>query len=470
MTVGENGENGKNTATKNSTSRPGTRRASWDVLRAVAIALVVVQHATWGGPFLVPELEERPVFLSLQAGASILMIISGYFICQTLSSSGPRALLQNRLVRVIPPMVAAAVLTHVIVHLWGPESLERSFASLIGTILVYPPGLIEGISRTDGSYWTIPLQVTAFLVTALLWPRRWRHGLRLRMTLAIAAVVPVALELVKSAGPGPSLTRGIEIAETVGAGRVHLLAAGAALWLWGTHRSGNGVLTIVAASIMTQFLTSSDVAGAVAMAVATVAIGAAARGPDWNHPVLRPVVWLAGISYGVYLVNHNIGYSVMYRLSEAGVPPMAQSAAMIVCSVMLGWLLTRLVEEPIARRFRYRRKKAAAPATIETNSSEAHRIDPHGTSTAHDTVESGARSDPATRLVESGTTAPAHTVSTTRDEAVDAGPRQAPETEARRQAGGLDYAAGREDGRSEDELPSSERAARRADSEAALYR
>ncbi|ASO19046.1 peptidoglycan/LPS O-acetylase OafA/YrhL [Actinoalloteichus hoggarensis] len=458
MTVGEN------SPTKNPPSKPSTRRVSWDVLRAVAIALVVVQHATWGGPFLVPELEERPVFLSLQAGASVLMIISGYFICQTLSSSGSRALLQNRLVRVIPPMAVAAVLTHVVVHLWGPESLERSFASLIGTILVYPPGLIEGISRTDGSYWTIPLQVTAFLVTALLWPRGWRRGLRLRLVLAVSVMVPVALDLIRSAGPGPTVTRGIEIAETVGAGRVHLLAAGAALWLWGTRRSGNGVLVIVAGATVTQFFTSSDVAGAVAMAVATVAIGAAARGPDWDHPFLRPVVWLAGISYGVYLVNHNIGYSVMYQLSEAGVPPMVQSAVMIVCSVLLGWLLTRIVEEPIARRFRYRRKKTASPAGTPAHGFAAPGDDPTGTAGGHEALEPGARTDPATRLVaEPGAASPAHTVSTTRSEADDAASVSSGDASVRRT--GSDFGPGHDDDR-----PAAKPPGRRADSEAALYR
>ncbi|AOS62326.1 acyltransferase family protein [Actinoalloteichus hymeniacidonis] len=371
MTVRESDAGNKSAeqATDGAPRRSKSRRVSWDVLRAAAIALVVVQHATWGGPYLVPELAERPIFLDLQVGASILMVISGYFICQTLSSSGPRALLQNRLVRIIPPMAVAAIASHIIVHLWGPETLQRDFASLIGTILVYPPGLIEGISRTDGSYWTIPLQVTAFLVTALLWPRSWRHGIRLRIALTVAAVFPIVLSLLlEIPGIGAGALRAIEIATTLGGGRVHLLAGGAALWLWGTHRSGHWVLLIAALAPITHLISAHDARGAIALLVAMVAIGAAARGPDWNHPrlqvLLRPVVWLAGISYGIYLVNHNIGYSVMYQLSEAGVPPMVQSAVMIVCSVTLGWILTRTVEGPIADRFRYRRKRPASSAPV----------------------------------------------------------------------------------------------------------
>ncbi|WP_146231692.1 acyltransferase [Lentzea atacamensis] len=80
------------------------RRNSWDVLRAAAILLVVVQHATWGGPLLVPELGARPFEMSVQVGASALMVISAYFICQTLRSSGPWLLLRNRLGRMLPPL------------------------------------------------------------------------------------------------------------------------------------------------------------------------------------------------------------------------------------------------------------------------------------------------------------------------------------------------------------------------------
>ncbi|RAS64797.1 hypothetical protein C8D87_105290 [Lentzea atacamensis] len=94
---------------------------------------------------------------------------------------------------------------------------------------------------------------------------------------------------------------------------------------------------------------TEDLPSSLALGVACGLIATAATGPDWSHPALRPLTWLAGISYGVYLVNHNIGYTVMYQLHQAGASPVTQCAVMIAVSIVLGWLLTRAVEQPVAK-------------------------------------------------------------------------------------------------------------------------
>ncbi|MCE6995504.1 acyltransferase [Saccharothrix sp. S26] len=172
-------------------SRSGGRRASWDVLRAVAILFVVVQHATWGGPLLVSELGERPFALDVQVGASTLMVVSAYFVCQTLGSSGAWPLIRNRLARMLPPFAVAAVATWAVTRLWGPEALHRGADDLLATLLVLPPGLSRDLDLVDPSYWTVPLQVAAFAVVAVLWRGRWSAGWRLRALLWVAIVAPV---------------------------------------------------------------------------------------------------------------------------------------------------------------------------------------------------------------------------------------------------------------------------------------
>jgi peptidoglycan/LPS O-acetylase OafA/YrhL len=79
----------------------------------------------------------------------------------------------------------------------------------------------------------------------------------------------------------------------------------------------------------------------------------AARVPDWDRWIpasLHPVVqWVAGISYGLYLVHQTIGFVVMRQLQDLGAGPVEQSAAMLAAGLLLGWLLTRLIERPAHR-------------------------------------------------------------------------------------------------------------------------
>lgn len=348
----------------------GGHRVSWDIIRAGAIMMVVVQHATWGGPFHLPELGTRPFELELQSGANTLMVVSGFFVCQTLSSGGSMVLLRNRLVRMLPAFAVAAVVTHLVVTLAGPESFRRSLVELIATILVLPPNLVEGLNRTDGSYWTVPLQVTMFLVAAALWRTRLGRGRSLRIALWAVVAVPL---VVRELGLLDLLPDDVaRIVTGLGWYRAHLFAAGAAVWLWATRREGPSILLVAAGSVLAQFfylgpLSEKMLSSTVAFGITVTLIVWASVAPNWDHPVvrtlMRPVVWLSGISYGIYLMNHNIGYTIMWQLAARGVDPMTQAAVMIVSSILLGWLLTVLVERPIARRFRARRRPPRSPSS-----------------------------------------------------------------------------------------------------------
>jgi peptidoglycan/LPS O-acetylase OafA/YrhL len=333
------------------------------VLRAVAILFVVVQHATWGGPLLLPELGERPFTMDVQVGASVLMVVSAYFVCQTLSSSGAWPLIRNRLARMLPPFAVAAIATWTITRLWGPEALHREGIDLVATLLVLPPGLSRDLDLVDPSYWTVPLQVAAFAVAAVLWRGRWSGGWRLRAVLWIAIVAPV----LNSAIVLPMDSSGLlaSLHGDLGVHRAHLFAAGIALWLWATGRSGHSILLVVPAAVAAHHFHTEDLPSSLALGAACALVAAAAVGPDWRHPALRPLVWLAGISYGVYLVNHSIGYTVMYRFAQLGASPGTQVVAMITASLTLGWLLTRAVEEPVARRLTARRRPGPPRRPLE---------------------------------------------------------------------------------------------------------
>jgi len=91
----------------------------------------------------------------------------------------------------------------------------------------------------------------------------------------------------------------------------------------------------------------------VGFAVMLLAICAAAKGPDWNLPGLRrlapAISWLAGISYGVYLVHQELGYMLARALLAAGATGWERLLLVLAAVVLGGWLLTMLVERPAHR-------------------------------------------------------------------------------------------------------------------------
>lgn len=85
--------------------------------------------------------------------------------------------------------------------------------------------------------------------------------------------------------------------------------------------------------------------------VALVLICVAAYEPVWDARWLtaftRPIQWLAGISYGVYLMHYVLGTIIARHVADLGVPWWGWVPAMVGGAILLGWALTVWVERPV---------------------------------------------------------------------------------------------------------------------------
>jgi peptidoglycan/LPS O-acetylase OafA/YrhL len=353
------------------------RKLSWDGLRVVAVCSVIFQHITHQAPINHPELGPYPVTLPLQFGASTLMVISAYFVCVTVRRGETVRWLGKRLARVLPAYLVAVVVTYLVsrtaaimingYHFSGPLSLlfgnplpasggpafpwyMPSLADLAGNLLMVQAWSPD-LHWIDASYWTLPAQVMAFTAAAILWRRgRW-SGHRLPAFLWIMVVVPLVIRF---------LWRGDDAAQWIKSAfdglalhRVALFGAGVAIWLWTSKRmSGAHLAAYLAAVLVAQDAHAyfTDTPSTVAFGVILLAIVAAAGGPDWNVGPLRrfaPVItWLAAISYGLYLVNQELGFVVARVLLSAGVGAWWRIPVCAAVIIMLGWMMTRFVEKP----------------------------------------------------------------------------------------------------------------------------
>lgn len=338
---------------------PASRRhASWDVLRSGFVLLVVLYHTTFVAPIVHPELAPRPVSFSHQVGASLLLVVSAYFACATVRRHPTGRYWWGRIARLVPAFLAAVVLTWTITRYFSPaEWPTPSSRDLVANLLLLGNWKPHDFPFLDGSYWTLPLQLMAFTAAAVLWRSRWGHGRKLRAVLWVAVVAPLLLWPLRMAGP-PEPYR--MIVDGLGFHRLHLFVAGAAIWLWTNRRLGPGHF----AALLTTCLfghavhtagigpdgCSEDWTATIGVSIGIGLVCLAACVPDWDRWIpasLRPVVqWVAGISYGLYLVHQAIGFLIMRQLQDLGVGPIEQSAAMLAAGLLLGWLLTVLIERP----------------------------------------------------------------------------------------------------------------------------
>lgn len=206
------------------------------------------------------------------------------------------------------------------------------------------------IGFMDPSYWTLPVQLFAFTVAAVLvrWFRwsGWRP-----MALAWALIVlPLVLKPWRmSAEPLRAFYDG------VGMHRWQLFGMGIVIWLWTKRRTSLESLALVlSAGLFAQYCQNfhqdNNYSETIVLGVICVLVCLSASGAEWlgpmTRPLARPIAWVAGISYGVYLLHQQLGYLVALELHHAGIDGWLRLLAVFAMAVGLGWLMTKFVERP----------------------------------------------------------------------------------------------------------------------------
>lgn len=324
------------------------RRLSWDVMRVLAVLAVMFTHTTYMGPFLHPELGRPLGPYPFQVGASILLVISAYFVCVTIRKGSTYRWLWRRACRVLPPYLIAVVFTYLVVVLLAPRNWILPTPRDLWSNLTLAASFDPGVKLIDGSYWTLPLQLMAFAAAALLWPRGL--GQRITTLLWIMIIAPVVLQWNDRIGHSPLWVQ--QAWNGLGLHRLQLFAIGIAIWLWAQRRIGVVHLSaLLVATVFAQHAHTADLPSSLGIGVLLVLVALAARGPDWTvfARLRRPIQFLARISFGLYLLNQVVGYLIAYRLMELGAGRLLQVAGAATGVIGLAWLLTKYVEEPAYR-------------------------------------------------------------------------------------------------------------------------
>ncbi|WP_435544383.1 acyltransferase family protein [Actinopolyspora sp. H202] len=338
------------------------RKISWDVVRAGCVTLVMLYHSTTVSVEFHPEIEPRTFTFPWQLGASMLLVISAYFTCVTIGRGTVLRYWWGRLARLLPAFVAGSVLIFLLTrafHVAGwylPD--VRDLLEHLLMLWHWKPREFEFL---DVAHWTVPLQLMGFSAAALLYRSRFGHGDRIVGVLWFAMLLPIVQWPLRASDP-PEFYR--MLADGLGFHRWHLFVAGVVIWLWSVGRLRTPhFAAFLGTAMFAQWLhsfevgpsgtLSPDVGSSVCVAIGLCVIALVARGPDWDAVIptaaRRPVQWYAGISYGVYLTHQSLGHMVVRGLRDLGMPTFLQTVGMLATGVLLGWGLTRVVEQPAHR-------------------------------------------------------------------------------------------------------------------------
>jgi peptidoglycan/LPS O-acetylase OafA/YrhL len=312
---------------------------------------VLLFNLTYVGPSGYPGIPPAPFTWRHPFGTAVLLIASGYFAATTLREQPARQWLKRRLAQLLPAYLLVVVAVFALMRLFAPDDLDlghRTYWDLLGNLLLVQQ-LVPSVNFIDGSSWILPIQVLAFVTMAVATRRLGPRGRTI--TLWSLVIIPLAVDqLWMRHGPPEWLVIAID---GTGLRYAHLLVIGIAICRWSTRRMATTHFACLVVAALIANRLESPKSSFLLIVLMTGIMCLAARGPDWNvaglRRITRPISWLAGCSYGIYLVHQSIGYLVEERLAMVGVNAWLWVSAPFVVAVFLGWALTVGVQRPALR-------------------------------------------------------------------------------------------------------------------------
>ena len=329
-------------------SKSKSRLVEVDALRGLAaLAVVLFHYTTRFAELFAPNPPPTFSFPGGHYGVNLFFIISGFVIFMTLEkTSRPMDFVLSRFSRLFPAYWVAIILTLSITHLLGLPGKLVDVKTAFGNLIMIHS--LFGIPHVDGVYWTLEVELLFYCGMFLLYWFQRLHQIHYAL-LGLLALRLTYFVLAQGFGIELSWT----ISRLLILGYIPWFSLGISIYLaTSRHNKSEWRRPAVTAgcAIVTLLIVDSLFVAALAITLGTTVFLAAS-----NHASLlrhRIPVWLGTISYPLYLLHENIGWSVQLRLGALGISTDVTVLIALATSLAMATALTRWVEQPAMRWIR----------------------------------------------------------------------------------------------------------------------
>jgi peptidoglycan/LPS O-acetylase OafA/YrhL len=320
--------------------RSSRRLRELDALRGLAALAVVLFHLGFRFHELFPAAGHVTIpFPRGDGPVLVFFAISGFAMLATLDRvESVAGFAWQRFARLFPAYWAALGVTLAVTALLdAPASLRANDWQALVNLTMLQDFL--RVPPVDGAYWSLSVELGFYGCIALL----WRIGVLGRIERIALAWLILRLLLALAWPDIPD-----RIALLLVLPHLPWFVIGMAMYrVWQGARRWSDQAGLLAAAGMSVAVTDGPV-----LAFGAVLVIAGFWLIERGHAgglVRSPLVALGGISYPLYLVHQNVGYSIMLRLDAVGVAPFFGFGLALLAALALATVISRLIEWPAQR-------------------------------------------------------------------------------------------------------------------------
>ncbi len=325
------------------------RLAGLDILRLVAALAVVAFHFGYAGPMRGGMTTSFPELAGLAKygflGVDLFFLISGYVITASAFGRSWHAFAISRLLRLYPAHVVSMTATAIVLAILGGAGTPVTIQQWLANLTMVAPAL--GQPFMDGAYWSIVIEIVFYggvgvLVAAGLFERRLLAIIAVWLAVACLNEVLIHSRVIR-------LGLCTEYAGLFASGiLIQRIRAGERnLWAWLLLGAAFGLgLMHAFENIRTIARLYGDTLGLARLWAVHVGIYAVFIGGLWASrfmPASRTVLTIGGLTYPLYLVHQQAGYSLIDALAPMAGRWMAL-IAVIALALAFSFAVLRWVE------------------------------------------------------------------------------------------------------------------------------
>jgi peptidoglycan/LPS O-acetylase OafA/YrhL len=331
---------------------PKTRLGQIDALRGLAALAVVLFHYT--ARFVdIFNPASRPIFEVRHGGlgVNLFFIISGFVIFMTLErTKRPLDFVVSRFSRLFPSYWVAIIITFAVTHWLGLPGKLVDIGPALGNFLMIHN--LFGIPNVDGAYWTLEVELLFYFAIFSL----FSLGKLDYINWALLAVL--ALKFIYLAAPAffgfdlPWIVYRLLILHYIPwfALGICIFQLNASMTDGQPARNRTVIFVTVVAALLALAIGESIWQAILGLCLGLL-VHLCARG-RLHILNARPFLWLGSISYPLYLLHENIGWSIQLQVLERGASFEVAVVLALAASLAAAALLTKFIEQPALRRIR----------------------------------------------------------------------------------------------------------------------